>query len=133
MTGPVASHGQRILVAEDNRVNQIIIERILVQAGYTVELVADGQLALTQLDSDEYELVLMDVRMQGLDGLDATRQVREREVHKGQERMPILALTANVLPEQVAECLAAGMDDVLSKPIDNAHLLAQVARWCKSR
>jgi len=125
--------GQRILVAEDNRVNQLIIERILVQAGYSVELVADGLLALERLDSTDYELLLMDCQMPGLDGLAATRQIREREARAGNEPMPILALTANVLPEQVAECLAAGMDDVLAKPIDNAHLLAQVARWCKSR
>jgi CheY-like chemotaxis protein/nitrogen-specific signal transduction histidine kinase len=110
-----------VLLVEDNPTNQRVAQLFLERAGCEVVLAADGREALAALESRRFDLVLMDVQMPVMDGLEATRRIREREA-KGEQRTPIVALTANAMKEQIEECRANGMDDVLPKPIDRERL-----------
>jgi len=124
---PVLS-GARILVAEDVRVNQVIIQRLLTRAGHHVTLVEDGAAALAAVKAQPFDLVLMDMRMPVMDGLAATQAIRALDGPAGE--VPILGLTANATPEDAARCLEAGMNDHLIKPIDRAALVGAVTKWC---
>ena len=104
-----------ILLAEDNDINAKVITTFLVQAGHTSDRVTNGEEALAQLKLQTYDLVLMDMRMPKLNGLETTRQWRQIESHG--QRMPIVALTANATAEDRQNCLGAGMDAFLSKPV----------------
>jgi CheY-like chemotaxis protein len=114
------------LVAEDNDLNQLVADGMLRLLGYSSHCVSDGLQALEALRAGEYPIVLMDVHMPHLDGYEATRRVRaELPV----DRQPyIIALTASVLPEDAEQCLAAGMDDFVRKPISKASLGAALRR-----
>jgi signal transduction histidine kinase/ActR/RegA family two-component response regulator len=101
----------RVLVAEDNPVNQALVQALLTRAGHRCTMVGDGVAALEASDAEPFDLVLMDMQMPRLDGLAASRALRERGAH-----MPILALTANAMPEDQRRCLEAGMDGFLAKP-----------------
>ncbi|MFO0652366.1 MAG: ATP-binding protein [Polyangiales bacterium] len=114
---PAAS--ARVLVAEDNAVNQKVITLMLKRLGHRVDAVANGAEALEALSRAPYDLVLMDVQMPEMDGLEATRQLRARG-----DRVRVVALTANVSGDDRARCTAAGMDDFLSKPVREAALAA---------
>ena len=127
-----AGSGLCVLVVEDNLVNQKIVARMLSKVGYQVDLVDGGEQALTRLAKNDYDLVLMDCQMPGLDGLSASRIFRQQEADAGKARTPIVALTANAMRGDAEACLGAGMDDYMTKPIDQALLLAMVARWCQS-
>jgi signal transduction histidine kinase/CheY-like chemotaxis protein len=116
----------RVLVADDVAANRMVARAMLVAAGHRVDSAADGAEALAAVQRESYDVVLMDVQMPVMDGLDATRRIRELEGRRG--RVPVLAVTASALPEQVAACRAAGMDGHLPKPIDRESLLAAVAR-----
>jgi PAS domain S-box-containing protein len=116
----------RILVAEDNEVNQKLTLMLLERIGYGAELVADGREALEVLRRGRHDVVLMDVEMPVLDGLEASRRI-QREWPPG-ERPRIIAMTANAMQGDREKCLAAGMDDYLSKPIHAAELAAALAR-----
>ena len=118
--------GASILVAEDNQVNQRVLTRLLAKMGYSSEAVSDGQQALDRVLNQEYRLVLMDCQMPVMDGLDATRQIRARE--RGR-RTPIVAITAGALHSDEANCLEAGMDGFVAKPIEIAKLAAVLKRW----
>jgi len=118
----------RILVAEDNVVNQRVTARQLEKLGFRCELAADGQEAIHALSSMRFDLVLMDCQMPRLDGFQATRIVREQELVSG-EHIPIIALTANAMQGDRDRCLAAGMDDYLAKPVDVAQLVVVLDRW----
>ena len=126
--GPVATHGHsRILVAEDLPMNQVIVEALLKADGHTVTLVADGAAALAAVKEEPFDLILMDMEMPVMTGIEATRAIR---VLAGPARsIPIIALTANAMPEEIARCLNAGMNDHLSKPIVRDDLLRLVAVW----
>ena len=118
--------GVRVLVVEDNRVNQLVATGILESLGCSVDVADDGLAAVERLSRPhEYDVVLMDCRMPRLDGFDATRLVREREPVG--RRVPIIAMTASALEGERERCLAAGMDDYLTKPVD-AHTLERVLR-----
>ncbi len=106
----------RILVAEDNPVNQRLVMRLLEKRGHRVTLAADGRQALEALNQGSFDLVLMDVQMPGMDGLEATAIIREKEKKTG-KRQPIIALTAHAMTGDRDRCLAAGMDNYLTKPI----------------
>jgi len=125
--GPVFC-GARILVAEDVRVNQVIIERLLTRAGHHVTLVEDGAAAVAAVKAQPFDLVLMDMRMPVMDGLAATQAIRALDGPGGE--IPILGLTANATPEDAVRCLDAGMNDHLIKPIDRAALVDAVTKWC---
>jgi two-component system sensor histidine kinase/response regulator len=107
----------RILVAEDNLVNQRIAVGILQKRKHTVTVVADGAAAVAAVSNQTFDLVLMDIHMPVMDGLAATRLIRAREVQDGLTRIPIVALTADAFTEDAERCYASGMDDFLSKPL----------------
>jgi CheY-like chemotaxis protein len=116
----------RILVAEDNDVNQILISAVLARMGHVVHLVADGHQAVEAVRRGDYDLVLMDLQMPGMDGMEATQAIRALGgIRAG---LPIIAMTANAFEEDRQACLAAGMDDYVAKPIDVAHLAQAIAR-----
>ncbi|MFC6286434.1 response regulator [Nocardioides sp. GCM10027113] len=123
-----AGAGGRILIVEDNPVNQMVAVGLLQNAGYETDVVDDGQAAVEVLAGPhEYDAVLMDCRMPRMDGFDATRQIRSDEA--GAARVPIIAMTASALEGEQDRCLAVGMDDFLTKPVDPERLLRVVRRW----
>jgi signal transduction histidine kinase/DNA-binding response OmpR family regulator len=124
---PVATRQpRRILLAEDVVANQILVSAILEANDHLVDVVDDGVAAVTALRRTAYDLVLMDIQMPVMNGIDATRAIRDDEA--GQRRTPIVALTANATGEDAARCLAAGMDACVAKPIDEPQLLATIDR-----
>jgi PAS domain S-box-containing protein len=116
----------RILLAEDNAVNQRVALRLLEQLGYHADVVSNGLEALEALERQSYDAVLMDVQMPELDGLDASRRIHER--WGADERPRIIAMTANALPEDREACFAAGMDDYVAKPIRMPELADALGR-----
>jgi len=120
--------GVRLLLVEDNAVNRELVKTMLEPFGVDVETANDGVAGVEAMRQGHFDLVLMDVQMPVMDGLTATREIRAMEGARG-AATPIVAMTANVLPEQIANCLAAGMDDHLGKPISPTKLLETVARW----
>ena len=123
--------GLHILVAEDNAINQEISQAILEGAGATVECVSNGQLAVSRIVEEKwhYDAVLMDVQMPGLDGIEATRRIRQ---HVDAATLPIIAMTALAMEDERLRCVAAGMNDHVSKPFDPSTLIATIARWCRT-
>jgi len=120
--------GHHILVAEDNEANQFVVRELLTRAGATVEIAENGAEAIEKVRSNAYDLVLMDMQMPGVDGLEATRRIRSEHPTLA---LPIIALTANALKSDVDLCLAAGMDDYLAKPIERTRLFTTLHRWLK--
>ena len=120
-----ARHPLRILLAEDNAVNQRLALRLLARMGYAANVVTDGLQAIDALERDAYDVVLMDVQMPELDGLEATRRIRRRWPER---EVRIVAMTANAMAGDREACLAAGMNDYLSKPIRPAELTAALER-----
>jgi signal transduction histidine kinase/DNA-binding NarL/FixJ family response regulator len=117
--------GMRILLAEDNPVNQFVATAMLEQVGATVSVVGDGQAALDLLHREPFDCVLMDVQMPRMDGLEATRRIRADSTLA---RIPVVAMTANAWNEDRQACLDAGMDDFVSKPVQPALLYDKLAR-----
>ena len=128
---PRAARPARILVAEDNEINQIVTTQVLSKVGFTCDLVANGKEALAALTDKTYDLVLMDCQMPEMDGFAATRQYRSQESLRDpapSRRLPIIALTANAMAGDRERCLEAGMSDYLTKPIDPLKLIDLVQR-----
>ena len=115
----------RILLAEDNPVNQVVARRMLAQAGHDVVVAGDGATAVRWVAEGGFDLVLMDCQMPGMDGFEATLAIRELP---GGD-LPILAMTASALPEDKARCLAVGMDDYITKPVHPDALIGVLRRW----
>jgi len=122
--GDEARAGLRLLAAEDNPVNQLVLKALLAQIGVEPVMVGDGVDAVAAWESGDWDLILMDVQMPRMDGPTATRFIRERELAQRRRRTPIVALTANAMTHQVNEYLAAGMDGFVAKPIEIDRLFA---------
>jgi signal transduction histidine kinase len=122
--------GARVLVVEDNAVNQEVARASLERMGLAVEVAADGAQAVARSRDTEYDLILMDLQMPGMDGFEATRAIRAlpRHVHT-----PVVAMTANAFDEDRQRCRDAGMDDYIGKPVSYAALQAMVRRWVTRR
>jgi CheY-like chemotaxis protein/HPt (histidine-containing phosphotransfer) domain-containing protein len=121
----------RVLLAEDNLVNQQVARKMLEGMGATLVVAADGFQVLQALEQSAFEMVLMDCQMPGMDGFVATARIREREQARG-GHIPIIAMTANALEGDREHCLAMGMDDYISKPITRQGLWAALSRWIQS-
>lgn len=128
---PAPSRPLRVLVADDNEANRELTGALVRAMGHTVDVVADGAAAVEAVAAGGYDLVLMDVQMPRFDGLAATRAIRALDGERA--RTPVIALTANVLPEQIAVYRAGDMDDHIGKPINPPDLLAKLARWGDGR
>ena len=122
-----SSTGHRVLVVEDNPVNQLVAVGLLEVFGYSAVTADDGILALEELAHDSYDIILMDVQMPRLDGYAATRQIRAQE--GPDQRVPIIAMTAAAVEGERERCLAAGMDDFLTKPVDPTSLEHTLNKW----
>ena len=121
----------RILVVEDNPTNQLVAVGILTKLGLSADVAGNGLEALQALETIPYDLVLMDMQMPELDGLGATRQIRNAQSRVLDPRVPVVAMTANAMQGDREECLAAGMDDYVSKPVEVGALVAALEKWLK--
>lgn len=119
----------KILVVEDNRPNQLVAKAILENKGYSVDIVDDGIKGVDAVVNGDYDVVLMDIQMPRMDGVEATQCIRSLETDK--KCIPIIAVTANAMVGDRDSYLAAGMDDYVSKPIISKDLIATIERWCR--
>lgn len=118
--------GARILVVEDNLINQTVIKQFLLRAGAVIELASNGRDAIALLKTEQFDAVLMDIQMPVLDGLQACKHIRE-QLHL--KSLPIIGLSAGVFADEIAQCLDHGMNDFISKPIDPDRLYQTLASW----
>ena len=123
--GPIEA---RVLLAEDNVINQRVAMRMLQTLGCQVTVVSDGDEAVAEAAHGDFDVCFMDCQMPTMDGLAATMAIRAQEALTG-GRLPIIALTANVMPEQIEHCFEAGMDDYMSKPVKEAEFAAKLRQW----
>jgi CheY-like chemotaxis protein len=121
---PAAAPGVRVLLAEDNPINALLARALLEREGCKVDRIASGDEAVSALSRGFYDLILMDLRMPGLNGIEATKALRERGV-----TTPIVALTADAFDEDRRACLAAGMNDFLAKPLTPSALRGVLTNW----
>lgn len=122
-----STHSRRLLLAEDNPVNQKLAVIFLERAGFQVDVVDNGRSAVEQMSRSDYHAVLMDVQMPELDGYEATRKIRQQEC--GGRHTPIIAMTANAMKGDAEMCLQAGMDDYIAKPFELKQLVQVLERW----
>jgi two-component system sensor histidine kinase/response regulator len=130
VAAPTDLKGLKVLLVEDNEMNQIVARDLLEDMGVEVALAENGKLALEWLSQDRCDIVLMDMQMPVMDGLTATKLIRENPAHQG---LPILAMTANAMSSDREKSLEAGMNDHLSKPIDPDLLFAALKKWAPAR
>jgi two-component system sensor kinase len=137
---PVALHtvepsrrGGRVLVAEDNAINQLVAKEMIRRLGYECDVVGNGAEALEALRLRSYAVVLMDCYMPEMDGFAATRELRDRERADGVERTPVIAMTALAMAEDRDRCTESGMDDYVSKPVNMTALGSTLERWVSGR
>jgi CheY-like chemotaxis protein len=121
----------RVLLADDNEINQKVLLRLLARLGYRPDLACNGLEALSAFQRQRYDIVFMDVRMPGCDGLEATRRIRALEAQSGRPRCPIVAMTANAMPGDREICLAAGMDEYVAKPFPADIVKTCLLRFCQ--
>lgn len=131
-TAHYALKGAKVLLAEDEPINAVLTETILTNAGMEVVCVEDGGKAVEKAAAEDFDVILMDVQMPVLDGLDATRKIRSMEKRSGKKRRTVIALTALAMQGDREKCLQAGMDDYLPKPIDKSQLLGMLSKYLTS-
>lgn len=119
--------GKKVLVAEDNKTNQLVVKKMLASTGAALTFVEDGKAALDAYQNEDWDVILMDLLMPVMGGLEATRHIRAYEAEVGQNPCKIIALTANTQPSDIDASLEAGMDDFLSKPFRKRQLLSMIA------
>jgi CheY-like chemotaxis protein len=130
-TAPDQTDGYRILLVEDHPINQMLALEILSGARFRVDVATNGAEAVEARFRASYDVVLMDCQMPVMDGYEASRAIRTREARTGESRVPIIALTANAVEGDMEACLAAGMDDYLSKPFTPSGLTTTIRRHLK--
>ncbi|MBM4164657.1 MAG: response regulator, partial [Lentisphaerae bacterium] len=132
-SAPVRPDAPRILLAEDNEVNRLVAEGILKKLGVRTDTVGTGAEAIAALKRERYDLVLMDIQMPVMDGLEATRRIRSQESgvrsQHGGRRLPIIAMTAHAMQGDREKCIEAGMDDYIAKPVSPKALADMLAKW----
>jgi CheY-like chemotaxis protein len=121
----------RVLLAEDVKLNQILTQKLLARSGYQIDIVENGRLAIEALEKTDYDVILMDVQMPEMDGIEATRQIRNLSGAK--KDVPIIALTAQAEGNTQDELRAAGMDDYISKPINFDILFSKLSALAAKR
>src|SRR5690606_14669218 len=119
-------HGLRVLVVDDNLTNQVLIRGLLLRQGCEITIAERGEAALERIAGGQFDLVLLDVEMPGMDGFETARRIREQET--GTDHIPIFALTARADADWPARCLAAGMDGFLTKPLQMPEVLSVLQR-----
>jgi signal transduction histidine kinase/CheY-like chemotaxis protein len=129
-TGTESLRGARILLVEDNELNQEVATELLRDAGFIVDVADNGQIALESISKCDYDIVLMDMQMPVMDGLEATRAIRAQPRF---EKLAVVAMTANAMEEDRRRCLEAGMNDHLGKPIEPTELWAMLLKWVPAR
>ena len=117
---------RNILLAEDNLINQKMAISLLQKMGHSVTVVQNGRQAVEKSEAEQFDLILMDVQMPEMDGLEATTAIRAREVSRGGQRVPILAMTAYTMAGDSDRCIEAGMDGYISKPINTEELFKAI-------
>ncbi len=127
-----ALRGAKVLLAEDEYINRVLIEKVLEQLGVDVFSVASGEEAVEEACSGKHEFILMDIQMDGVDGLEATKRIRSYEKKHG-GHIPIVALTAHAMVGDREKCLRAGMDEYLRKPVDRKEILEVLTEYLTSR
>lgn len=126
---PQISTGTEILVAEDNKTNRLIVQSMLKDSGHAVSFAENGVEAVARFRTHPPSLILMDMSMPKMDGVDATKAIRDIEAREGRAKCPIIALTANAMADDQKRCFDAGMDDFLSKPIKKSELINRIDDW----
>lgn len=119
----------KILIAEDNEINQKVMRAILEKSGIDYLIVSDGEQVLKELKNDQYRLILMDCQMPILDGYETTKIIRKYEQENNQKRCPIIAITANAMSGDKEKCEHAGMDDFLAKPFKMQQIFDMINKW----
>jgi PAS domain S-box-containing protein len=122
--------GARILLVEDNELNQEVATELLIDAGFLVDLAENGQIALNKIKTSDYDIVLMDIQMPIMDGITATQEIRKDARFN---KLPIIAMTANVMHSDRDRCLSSGMNDHIGKPIEPEDLWKSLLKWIKPR
>jgi CheY-like chemotaxis protein len=125
---PKSVRGAKILLAEDNRINQMVATEMLKMEGFNVDVAVNGRAALEMLEKGRYDLVLMDIQMPEMDGLEATKIIRANPQYKN---LPILAMTAHAMTGDREQSLEVGMNDHITKPIDPTLLFSTIAKWIR--
>ncbi len=125
--------GIKILIAEDNRVNQLVISNMISGLGFDIDIAENGRAAVEKFIENKPELIIMDVSMPEMDGLEATRLIREYERRHEFGRVPIIAATAHAMEEDKRRCRKAGMDDYIAKPLRQDAILAKIRHWLQDR
>jgi CheY-like chemotaxis protein len=128
---PAPERSFRVLLAEDNRINAVLATAIITRAGHSVDVAKNGEEAVTAARGGGFDIVLMDMHMPGVDGLEATRRIRSLD--GAAARTPIIALTANAMASDRRKCVAAGMDDFISKPFEPGELTDMLEKWGGSK
>jgi two-component system, sensor histidine kinase len=123
---------RQVLLAEDTEMNRMLVRILLTRMGFEVDEVENGQQAVDALARKRYDLVLMDCMMPVMDGYEATRILRAREAEAGQERVPVIALTASAIAGDRERCRQAGMDDYMTKPFQVDDFTAIVQRYLET-
>jgi len=130
MSGATPRRPYRVLVVDDDLTNLTLATEVIRLHGAIPVACEDAQTALRQFAADQWDIVFMDIRMPGMNGLEAAKAFREIEAASGRPRVPIIALTAGVLPAERQQCLEHGMDDVLGKPYSVLAFRTMIDHWC---
>jgi CheY-like chemotaxis protein len=118
-----------VLIVEDNRINQIVAKNVLAEAGFSSDIANNGNEACNAVRNKKYDIILMDCQMPEMDGFEATDLIRNWEREQGKMRLPIIALTANAVKEDIQRCFDAGMDAYCSKPINPQAVIHLIEEW----